>query len=60
MDEETIIREADKIGRRAWNQLLERYPGALPYTGSPATLGSDLSGDVSAVIAWSKASSLNL
>lgn len=28
MDEETIIREADKIGRRAWNQLLERYPSA--------------------------------
>jgi 5-methylthioadenosine/S-adenosylhomocysteine deaminase len=28
MDEETIIREADKIGRRAWNQLLERYPTA--------------------------------
>jgi cytosine/adenosine deaminase-related metal-dependent hydrolase len=28
IDEETVIREADKIGRRAWNQLLERYPMA--------------------------------
>ena len=28
MDEESIIQEADKIGRRAWNQLLERYPTA--------------------------------
>ena len=28
MDEESIIREADKIGRRVWNQLLERYPTA--------------------------------
>lgn len=28
MDEETIIKEADKIGRRAWNQLLQRYPSA--------------------------------
>jgi hypothetical protein len=28
MDEERIIREADAIGRRAWNQLLQRYPTA--------------------------------
>ena len=28
MDEETIIKEADKIGRRAWNRLLQRYPSA--------------------------------
>jgi cytosine/adenosine deaminase-related metal-dependent hydrolase len=28
MDEESLIKEADKIGRRAWNQLLERYPSA--------------------------------
>jgi cytosine/adenosine deaminase-related metal-dependent hydrolase len=28
MDEEVIIKEADKIGRRAWNQLLARYPTA--------------------------------
>jgi cytosine/adenosine deaminase-related metal-dependent hydrolase len=28
MDEESIIKEADKIGRRAWHQLLERYPTA--------------------------------
>ncbi len=28
MDEDTIIKEADKIGRRVWNQLLERYPTA--------------------------------
>jgi 5-methylthioadenosine/S-adenosylhomocysteine deaminase len=28
MDEDAIIKEADKIGRRAWNTLLERYPTA--------------------------------
>jgi cytosine/adenosine deaminase-related metal-dependent hydrolase len=28
VDEGSIIHEADKIGRRAWNQLLERYPTA--------------------------------
>ena len=28
MDEEALIQEADTIGRRAWNQLLERYPTA--------------------------------
>ena len=28
MDEEALIKEADTIGRRAWNQLLERYPTA--------------------------------
>jgi cytosine/adenosine deaminase-related metal-dependent hydrolase len=28
MDEESIIKEADKIGRRAWHQLLERYSTA--------------------------------
>ncbi|MCZ6875723.1 MAG: amidohydrolase family protein [bacterium] len=28
MDEDTIIKEADKIGRRAWNRLLARYPTA--------------------------------
>jgi hypothetical protein len=28
MDEYNLIREADRIGRRAWNQLLERYPSA--------------------------------
>lgn len=28
MDEATLIKEADRIGRRAWNRLLERYPTA--------------------------------
>ena len=28
LDEEAIIAEADRIGRRAWNRLLERYPNA--------------------------------
>jgi hypothetical protein len=28
LDEESIVKEADKIGRRAWNRLLERYPTA--------------------------------
>lgn len=28
MDAERIIQEADKIGRRAWHQLLQRYPTA--------------------------------
>ncbi len=28
MDEEALIKEADTIGRRAWNQLLERYSTA--------------------------------
>jgi cytosine/adenosine deaminase-related metal-dependent hydrolase len=28
MDEAYIVREADAIGRRVWNQLLERYPSA--------------------------------
>lgn len=38
MDEKSIIREADKIGRRVWNQLLERYPTA-PF---PARLAPPL------------------
>jgi 5-methylthioadenosine/S-adenosylhomocysteine deaminase len=28
MDEARIVQEAERIGRRAWNQLLERYPSA--------------------------------
>jgi cytosine/adenosine deaminase-related metal-dependent hydrolase len=28
MDEATLIKEADAIGRRVWHQLLERYPTA--------------------------------
>ena len=28
LDEEAIIAEADRIGRRTWNKLLERYPDA--------------------------------
>jgi len=28
LDEKCLIQEADKIGRRAWNQLLHRYPSA--------------------------------
>jgi 5-methylthioadenosine/S-adenosylhomocysteine deaminase len=28
LDEDTLIKEADKIGRRAWSRLLERYPTA--------------------------------
>ena len=28
LDEEAIVAEADRIGRRAWNRLLERYPNA--------------------------------
>ena len=29
VDEDAVVREADRIGRRAWAQMLERYP-ALP------------------------------
>ena len=28
LDEEAIIAEADRIGRRVWNRLLEKYPSA--------------------------------
>ena len=28
LDEEAIVAEADRIGRRAWNRLLQRYPNA--------------------------------
>lgn len=28
MDEAALVKEADVIGRRVWNQLLERYPSA--------------------------------
>lgn len=28
LDEASLVKEADKIGRRAWNQLLQRYPSA--------------------------------
>ena len=28
MDEARIVQEAERIGRRTWNQLLERYPSA--------------------------------
>jgi 5-methylthioadenosine/S-adenosylhomocysteine deaminase len=28
IDENALIKEADTIGRRVWNQLLERYPTA--------------------------------
>ena len=37
MDEAAIIQAADTIGRRAWNQLLERYPAAaFPTQVAPA------------------------
>ena len=36
LDEETIIREADVIGRRVWNRLLEKYPNVpFPVTLAP-------------------------
>ena len=36
LDEETIIREADVIGRRVWNRLLEKYPNVpFPITLAP-------------------------
>ena len=28
IDEAALVKKADEIGRRAWNQLLERYPSA--------------------------------
>ena len=32
VDEEAVVREADRIGRRAWAQMLERYPSLpLPF-----------------------------
>ena len=32
VDEEAVVREADRIGRRAWAQMLERYPTLpLPF-----------------------------
>jgi 5-methylthioadenosine/S-adenosylhomocysteine deaminase len=30
MDEESIVAEADKVGRRIWNKVLEAGPLALP------------------------------
>ena len=36
LDEETIIREADVIGRRVWNRLLGKYPNVpFPVTLAP-------------------------
>ena len=36
LDEEAIIREADVIGRRVWNRLLEKYPNVpFPVTLAP-------------------------
>ena len=36
LDEEAIIREADVIGRRVWNHLLEKYPNVpFPVTLAP-------------------------
>ena len=34
MDEESIVREADKVGRRIWSKVLESGPLAVP--GRPA------------------------
>ena len=35
-DEDTIIREADAIGRRVWNHLLGKYPNVpFPVTLAP-------------------------
>ena len=32
VDEDAVVREADRIGRRAWAQMLERYPTLpLPF-----------------------------
>ena len=37
LDEASLIQEAEKIGRRAWNQLLKRYPSApFPTRVAPA------------------------
>ena len=37
LDEESIVAEADRIGRRTWNRLLETYPDApFPTRVSPA------------------------
>jgi cytosine/adenosine deaminase-related metal-dependent hydrolase len=37
LDEASLIQEAEKIGRRAWNQLLKRYPSApFPTRIAPA------------------------
>jgi cytosine/adenosine deaminase-related metal-dependent hydrolase len=37
LDEASLIHEAEKIGRRAWNQLLKRYPSApFPTRVAPA------------------------
>jgi 5-methylthioadenosine/S-adenosylhomocysteine deaminase len=37
LDEDTIIKEADTIGRRVWSRLLERYPTApFPTRVAPA------------------------
>lgn len=36
LDETDIVARADSIGRRAWQELLERYPGvSFPFTLSP-------------------------
>ena len=35
-DEASLIQEAEKIGRRAWNQLLKRYPAPFPTRVAPA------------------------
>ena len=37
LDEASLIQEAEKIGRRAWNQLLKRYPSAQARGASPCS-----------------------
>jgi len=36
MDEESIIREADAVGRRVWGQILEAGPIAVPRLPRPS------------------------
>jgi 5-methylthioadenosine/S-adenosylhomocysteine deaminase len=33
MDEEAIVREADRVGRAAWRRLLEEHPDLQPPPG---------------------------
>ena len=36
LDEDTIIREADSIGKKVWQRLLEKYPNVpFPITLAP-------------------------
>ena len=45
IDEAQIVREADAIGKRAWNEVIKRYPNAgFPTSVAPSSRNQSIQG----------------